>query len=311
MSSRKVNPEDFRSTILDSIRSTFDSNGLKRVNKSEQSEKPLSKTIKEAKTLIGKLQEAIVTSPRNFFLKTERLSKGTKEAHFNLYRKYVETFNKVSIALDSAIKQNANSNYSEFRSLKMDETYNLNGIKLHELYWANISDLQSEISIDSMPYMKFSRSWGTFEKWQFDFIATAMSSRNGWAMTVYEPYKNVYMNIVVDGHSNSIPVGVVPVVVMDMWEHAYFKDYGDDKKAYLISMMKELNWDVIEARMQIAEESKLETIYKLMPIVNDNPERLISNAERGEELPVSNITAVQGTVNASTPSPAEPPKSGE
>ena len=148
----------------------------------------------------------------------------------------------------------------------MDETYNFNAVKLHELYFSNISDVDSEIRVDSIPYMKLSRDWGTFEAWQEDFMAACMASRNGWALTVYEPYRSVFMNITVDSHDKDIPLGCVPVIVMDMWEHAYFKDYGIDKKAYLFAMMKELNWDVIEARMSICERSNLDILYKIEPL---------------------------------------------
>ena len=115
--------------------------------------------------------------------------------------------------------------------------------------------------------MRLARDWGTFEAWQLDFISTALSARNGWAMCVYEPYKNKYMNVIVNSHNKDIPVGAIPVIVMDMWEHAYFKDYLDDKKSYLIGMMKELNWDVIEARMKVAENANLNLIYQIMPMV--------------------------------------------
>ena len=99
------------------------------------------KVLTNMKEKIATLQEALVAIPKNFILKTERLSKGAKEAHFNLYKKYVDSFNKISSELDAVNRQNANSTHSSFRSLKVDENYNLNGIKLHELYWANISDL--------------------------------------------------------------------------------------------------------------------------------------------------------------------------
>ncbi len=303
MSNIKIKPEDFSSLIRDSIHSTFKKNGIFK-EKKEQSQKKLEtvNVIKDIKEKANNLQEALVAIPRNFILKTERLSKGAKEAHFNLYKKYVDSFNKASSELDAVNKRNANSNQSSFRSFKIDENYNLNGMKLHELYWSNISDVQSEISTDSLPYMRFVRDWGTFENWQIDFISTAMSARTGWAICFYEPYKNAYMNVIVDGHNKGVPIGAIPIVVMDMWEHAYFKDYLDDKKSYLIGMMKELNWNVIEARMKVAEQSNLNLIYKITPIINDGPEKLLTAAEKAEQLPITNIQPVQGTTSPAIPS---------
>ena len=110
------------------------------------------------------------------------------------------------------------------------------------------------------------------------------------------------MNVIVNSHNKDIPVGAIPVIVMDMWEHAYFKDYLDDKKSYLIGMMKELNWDVIEARMKVAENANLNLIYQIMPMVNDGPEKLLAAAEKAEELPIASVQPVQGTVSPAIPS---------
>ena len=239
---------------------------------------------KEEKKVI---KEALITTPNTFVLKTEKLSKTTKEAHENLYKKYSETFNKVSSELDAVNKHEAGSYASLYRSLKLDECYNLNAVKLHELYFNNISDLASEITVDSLPYMKFSRDFGNFENWQFDFIACAMSAREGWAMTVFEPYKKTYMNICVDGHSVGVPVGTIPVLVIDMWSHSFYKDYEIDKRSYLVSMMREINWDVVEARMVLTEKSELNVLYHIKPNYNDESNKIIDSAKMN--VPIDNV----------------------
>ena len=61
------------------------------------------------------------------------------------------------------------------------------------------------------------------------------------------------MNCSIDLHSKNVPTGMYPVIVMDMWQHAYYKDYLKDAKTYLIAMMKQLNWNVIEERFKKAE----------------------------------------------------------
>ena len=146
-----------------------------------------------------------------------------------------------------------NSNNSQYRSLKIDETYNMNAAYLHELYFANISDLHSEIAMDSLSYMRLSRDFGTFDAWQKDFIACCSASRCGWAMTYLNTYTQSYMNVPVDLHSLEVPVGCYPIIVMDVWQHAYYKDYLKDVKTYTYAMMKQLNWHVIESRFRKAE----------------------------------------------------------
>jgi len=215
----------------------------------------------------------------------------------------------VSSELDAVNKHEAGSYASLYRSLKMDECYNLNAVKLHELYFYNISDLASEITVDSLPYMKFSRDFGTFENWQFDFIACAMSSREGWAMTVYEPYKKVYMNICVDSHSMGVPVGAIPVFVLDMWSHSYFKDYEIDKRSYIISMMREINWDVVEARMVLVEQTELNALYHIKPDYNNESENLLNQAMASTEAPIETVKNVNNQlVSSTTPSFADTQK---
>jgi Fe-Mn family superoxide dismutase len=255
---------------------------------------------KETKPVVT---EAVVAQPSNFVVKTEKLSKDTKQSHEAIYKKHIESFNKLSSELDAANTHEAGSFASAYRSLKMDECANLNAVKLHELYFTNISDLASAISLDTIPYIKLSRDFGSFEKWQFDFMACAMSAREGWAMTVYEPYKNVYMNICVDANDVGIPVGAVPVLVLDLWSHAFFKDYQIDKKSYIVSMMKEINWDVVEARMILAEKSELNALYKIRPMYDNAAESMLSAASiQAQPAPIDKVNNGLGNqVSPTTP----------
>jgi Fe-Mn family superoxide dismutase len=277
--------------IKEKVEESLDKNGVVAATRSKRV------TIKESAIPTGnadKLNEALVITPRGFVLKTENLSKHTKESHEALYRKYTDTFNRVSSELDGSNKFSADSFSSLYRAFKLDECTNLNAIKLHELYFGNISDLVSEIGLDSLPYMKLARDYGSFDNWQFDFMACAMSSREGWAITVYEPYKNCYMNVCIDGHGEGVPVGAVPVAVMDMWSHAFFRDYNIDKKAYLVAMMREFNWDVIEARMIVAERSELNTLYKILPTYKDEAQKLLNQAQQPlpSNAPIENLTGL-------------------
>lgn len=198
------------------------------------------------------LNEGYVANPKQYRLNTELLLSKTKDAHKDLYGGYIESFNETSAKLDSVDRRVASSNHSDFRSLKIDEQYNLNAIYLHELYFANISDPYSEINVDSLAHMRLNKDFGTFDEWQNDFIACAMGTRNGWVVTVYSTYLKKYVNMVIDGHDCHGLVGTYPVIVLDMWEHAR-RDYLNNKKDYVRAMMKELNWNVIEERFKRAD----------------------------------------------------------
>lgn len=202
---------------------------------------------------ISTLDESYVAEPKQFKQVSEFVSQKTKNAHTDLYKGYVESLNSVSSKLDTADRTNVNSRHSDYRSLKLDETYNLNATWLHELYFANCFDPHSEVVMDSIAYLKLQRDFGTFDDWQRDFMACALSAGNGWAVLGYHMFLKKYVNFIVSHHSGDVPVGFYPVIVMDMWEHAYAKDYTTDKKSYLISQMRELNWTVIEDRFKKTE----------------------------------------------------------
>ncbi len=201
------------------------------------------------------LQESLVIQAKPFSVPTESLSGENIKNHYALYEQYITDFNSISAQLDTADRQDASSNHSNFRSLKIDEVYNLNAAYLHELYFANIGDLQSEITMDSLSFMRLERDFGSFDAWQMDFLACAQAARCGWVVTGYNVYTQTYMNYVIDLHSIQVPIGVIPVIVMDVWQHAYYKDYLKDVKAYTVNMMRELNWNVIEGRFDRTEKA--------------------------------------------------------
>ena len=202
---------------------------------------------------LPKLDEAMVHEPKPFKQVSEFVSQKTKTAHEELYQGYIESFNKVSAELDTADRSDANTRHSQYRSLKIDETFNLNALWLHELYFANCFDPHSEVTMDSMSYMRLERDFGTFDDWQKDFMACALASKTGWVVTGYHMFLRKYVNVMIDEHSGHVPMGVYPIIVVDMWEHAYYRDYLADKKSYLISQMREFNWNIIEERFKKAE----------------------------------------------------------
>jgi len=197
-----------------------------------------------------KLSEAYVTKAKKFNLNTELLSTKTKKVQQEMLNGYVETLNDTAASLDTANRDNANSDSSKFRSLKIDEIYNLNGAFLFGLHFENISDPQSQVAMDSLSFMRLERDFGTFDEWQKDFIACALSSRSGWVVTVYNGFLNRYINCTVDSNDISIPINSYPVLVLSMHPESYVRDYLEDKKAYVYAMMQELNWGVIEDRFK-------------------------------------------------------------
>lgn len=232
-------------------------------------EKALQETLKESKyknifedeknkngsnlSSNSTLNESYVVQTGTFDLNTELLSQKTKKQHQALLDGYTKSLNEISAKIDGVDKLDVGTNNSDFRSLKVDETYNHNAAFLHGLYFENISDLNSAVSMDTLAYMRLARDFGTFDKWQEDFVACCLSARNGWALTVYNMQLQRYMNTFIDLHSQNVMINCIPIIVMDCWEHAYFRDYLADRKSYTFGMMKELDWDVVEDRIKKAD----------------------------------------------------------
>ena len=129
----------------------------------------LEKRIREAvaETLgVKKLKEAYVTKAKKFKLPTEFLSDKVKTARQKDFESYVDALNETSARLDTASREDANNNASEFRQLKVDEVYCLNASFLRAFHFENICDLQSELSMDSLAFMRLERDFGSFDDWQ-------------------------------------------------------------------------------------------------------------------------------------------------
>lgn len=218
------------------------------------SQKDIKNLVKNTLKNSSILKEAYVVQKNKFSLVTETLSEKTKKAHLELYSNYVEDLNKISSKIDALKNEDYGSNHSPAKTLKKDESFNLNASWLHELYFENCFDPNSEIVMNTLSFIKIQRDFGTFEKWQEDFMITALSAGNGWVVCGYNIFLNKYINTFITDHSTDVMMGMFPVIVIDMWQHAYFKDYLNDKKSYLTSQMQEINWDVVEERVQKAEK---------------------------------------------------------
>lgn len=199
------------------------------------------------------LEEAYVSEPKPFKQATDLISQRTKDGHQTLYLDHVQTLNRVSAEIDGINRSEADSQHSAYRSTKLDETCNLNAKWLHELYFANCFDENSEIYMDSRAHIRLSAEFGEFDRWQKDFIACATSAGEGWAVCGYNMHLQRYVNTFISQNSSDVMLGLYPLIVVDMWSHAYHRDYVVDKKSYIISMMREFNWNVVEDRFEIVE----------------------------------------------------------
>lgn len=170
------------------------------------------------------------------------------DVHMRLYEGYVTNINKVDteLAHGNAQRAQANTTFSYYRELKRGETYALNGVILHELYFENIGGKVQEITDKAKKQIE--QYFGNVNNWMEDFIATAMASR-GWAVLSYDQRSERLRNISLDLHDLGNIAYSAPVLVLDMYEHAYFLQYADKKADYINNFLKNINWAVVTSRM--------------------------------------------------------------
>jgi superoxide dismutase, Fe-Mn family len=169
------------------------------------------------------------------------------QEHYKLYTGYINKMNEIRSKLPSANRQEANSTYSQYRCLKKGETFALNAVKLHELYFENLCALGSP----SQQFIQaITKSFGSMEKWLEDLKACGKAAR-GWAVTAFDPKDGKFHNFLHDAHDQGPIWFAYPVVVLDVYEHAYFMDFGTDKDKYIDVFIKNINWNVVNLRMEI------------------------------------------------------------
>ena len=168
--------------------------------------------------------------------------------HFDThYKGYVTKINEVLEKLETADRSKANQNYSEYRALKADESFNHMGVVLHELYFENLKDGRgTKPSEKLMELMK--ENFASFEKWKEDFKACGIALR-GWAVLVLDLSSGRLINNGLDAHNQYALTNAIPLLVLDVYEHAYYVDYGPKRAAYIDAFFENVNWDVVSRRL--------------------------------------------------------------
>ncbi len=174
----------------------------------------------------------------------EGLSLKLIQDHYKLYEGYVKKSNEVQQKIKEADKSEANQSYSYIGELKRQETFAVNGMKLHEVYFRNLGgDGQPEgLPGQGKLVEMIEKDFGSFEAWKEDMIATGISAR-GWAVLAFDFRDNKLHNYGTDAHNVGAVWGAIPLIVLDVYEHAYMLDYSIDRKSYIDAFFKNLNWD--------------------------------------------------------------------
>ena len=193
-------------------------------------------------TLAFNREEIAPRELRPEVLEMDGISRASVEAHYKLYQGYVNKRNEILKRLADVDLSAANQIYSDVRGLKVDLSFAIGGVKNHEVYFAHLGGSGGSPggSIQSL----IERDFGSVQDWAIDLKATGMAGR-GWAWTVYDWDEERLFNFIGDAQ-NTFPVwNAAPLVALDVYEHAYFLDYGTDRAAYIDAFFNNLDWSVI------------------------------------------------------------------
>ena len=170
------------------------------------------------------------------------ISRETIEAHYKLYQGYVNKRNEILGRLADVDLASANQVYSDLRSLKVDLSFAIGGIKNHEIYFEHLGGNGGEPAGIFGTLVR--RDFGSVADWKADLKATGMGGR-GWAWTAYDWDEGRLFNYIGDAQ-NTFPVwNATPLVALDVYEHAYFIDFGTDRAGYIETFFNNLDYDVV------------------------------------------------------------------
>lgn len=189
--------------------------------------------------------------PLPFNKELEGISKKTNEIHHDkLYKGYVDKANEVGEELvklrNEIIAGTApagNTTYSKLRSLKLGENFAINGIYLHEWFFGALG---GDGDFNKAPELStaISEKWGSVNNFIKYFSECAMAAR-GWAVLAWDLHERQIKQYNGDAHDHAV-WGCIPILALDVYEHAYFIDHGSDRKAYIAAFWKNINWEIAE-----------------------------------------------------------------
>jgi superoxide dismutase, Fe-Mn family len=185
------------------------------------------------------------------------ISDETLELHFKLYEGYVKGTNTLTaqiagILKDGNIDQEETPAYSE---LTRRLGFEYNGMVLHEFYFDNLargSDAQAARRFREQAEASF----GSFERWKTDFAGIGSMRGVGWAICYQNPTNGRLSNHWITLHEHGNVAGFRPILVMDVWEHAYLLDHGTERAKYVEAFFANIDWRVVEGRLGRAADLK-------------------------------------------------------
>ena len=183
--------------------------------------------------------------PKDFshLLGIEGMSDTLLQNHFTLYQGYVKQTN---VLLEKFKTVEAGT--PEFAELHRRFGWEWNGMRLHELYFGNL--VKGGVSLsERVLKQKIDATWGSVENWQKEFVGMGTMRGIGWVILCHDKKDGKLFNVWINEHDTGHLAGLTPLLVMDVFEHAYMVDYGLKKADYINAFMSSIDWHAVEERI--------------------------------------------------------------
>lgn len=169
------------------------------------------------------------------------ISEKTLSEHVGLYNGYVKHYNLATDLMTKYVNE-TDAQYL-ITELNRRRSFEYNGIKNHEYYFADLSGEQISLDLNSELGKGIVQVWGSYDGWRAEFEKIAMTRGIGWAILSYDPETGILQNGWVDeqhlGQLNSTQY----IMGIDMWEHSYVADYQPSgKKQYVVDFLDQVSW---------------------------------------------------------------------
>jgi len=168
--------------------------------------------------------------------------------HFKLYEGYVNNSNLVLEKIENLTKD-GQSRSPEFAGLKRILGWEFDGMLLHELYFENLGG-KDPLSANDPLNLKIQNDFGSYDQWKADFIATGLMRGIGWVVTYVDPKNGRLINTWINEHDVGHLAGGKPLLIMDVWEHAFIAQFGLDRNKYIEIFFNNIDWNVVSNRFK-------------------------------------------------------------
>ena len=192
---------------------------------------------------------AMSYEPKNFdhLLGTEGFSDQLLKNHFMLYQGYVANTNKMLDLMMNMLKD-GKANTPEYAELKRRFGWEFNGMRLHEYYFENMTKKPAEIKKDAPVFKQIMKDFGSREQWENGFKAVGAMRGIGWVILCYDQIGKRLFNVWINEHDAGHLAGAIPLLVMDVFEHAFMIDYGLKRADYITAFFKAVDWNMVAKR---------------------------------------------------------------